>query len=44
MQKSSKTPAGMAWLALGGLLAVGFAVLVIREMPSMRRELRLMRM
>ncbi len=44
MQKASRNPAARAWLAFGGLLAVGFAFLVVRELPSMRRELRLMRM
>jgi hypothetical protein len=34
----------MAWFALAGLVALGFTVLMVRELPSMRRELRLMRM
>jgi hypothetical protein len=33
-----------AWMAVGGLLAVGLAILVVKEIPAMRRELRLMRM
>ncbi len=43
-KQSSKNPALAAWIALGGLLALGFGVLVFREIPSMRREMRLMRM
>lgn len=33
-----------AWIAFGGLVALGIIILTVREMPSMRRELRLMRM
>jgi hypothetical protein len=44
LQKSSRNPVATAWLAFGGLLVVGFAFVVIRELPSMRREIRLMRM
>jgi hypothetical protein len=33
-----------AWIAFGGLLALGLIVLTVRELPSMRRELKLMRM
>ena len=33
-----------AWLAFGGLLMVGVAFVFVRELPSIRRELRLMRM
>ena len=33
-----------AWYVVGGLMALGLTVLIVREMPSMRRELRLMRM
>jgi hypothetical protein len=33
-----------AWIAFGGLLALGIVVLTIREMPSIRREIRLMSM
>ena len=42
--KGSRSPAAKAWVAFGGLLALGLAFLVVRELPSMRRELRLMRM
>lgn len=38
------SPIAKAWLAFGGLLVVGVAVLFVREIPSMRRELRLIRM
>ncbi len=44
MKQVSKNPALAAWIAFGGLLALGLSVLVFREIPSMRRELRLMRM
>jgi len=33
-----------AWIAVGSLLALGMLAIVVRELPSMRRELRLMRM
>ena len=33
-----------AWIAFGGLLALGVIAMTIRELPSMRRELKLMRM
>lgn len=32
------------WKAVGGLLAVGLVVLVAKELPALRRELRIMRM
>jgi hypothetical protein len=44
MKQSTKNTAAFAWLALGGLLALGFSLLIAREMPSIRREWRLMRM
>lgn len=44
MRSNSRNTAAMAWIALGGLLAVGFTVLVAMELPSMRRELRILRM
>lgn len=31
-------------MVFGGLLALGLVVMVIRELPAMRRELHLMRM
>ena len=37
-------PAAQAWMAFGGLLAAGLVLLALREIPSMRRELRIMRM
>ncbi|HZQ47892.1 MAG TPA: hypothetical protein VFC07_12815 [Verrucomicrobiae bacterium] len=40
----NRNPIAAAWLAVGGLLALGFAVLTIMEIPSMRREANLMRM
>ena len=33
-----------AWIAVGGLLALGMIAITIRELPSMRRELKLLRM
>lgn len=33
-----------AWIAVGGLLALGVIAITIRELPSMRRELKLMSM
>jgi len=33
-----------AWLAFGGLLALALVALTVREVPSIRRELRLIRM
>jgi len=44
MRAKSKNPAALAWYAFGGLLALGLAYLAISEVPSMRRELRIMRM
>ena len=44
MRRASKNHAATAWYAVGGLLVLGLAFLVAREIPSMRRELRLMRM
>ncbi len=40
----TKNPLVKAWLIVGGLLAVAVAAMMVREIPSMRRELRLMRM
>jgi hypothetical protein len=36
--------AGRIWMAVGAVLAVWAAVTVVREMPAMRRELRILRM
>ena len=36
--------AGKAWLAFGCLVALGVLALTVRELPAIRRELRLMRM
>jgi hypothetical protein len=33
-----------AWIVFGGLVALGVIAITIRELPSMRREARLMRM
>jgi hypothetical protein len=34
----------MAWWIVGGLAALGAAFVFVRELPSMRRELKLLRM
>src|SRR5689334_2628247 len=39
----TRGPISTAWLAVGGLLGLGLTLLVIRELPSLRRELRMMR-
>ncbi len=44
MKESSRNPAVLAWIAFGGLLALAFSALIAREIPSMRREFKLMRM
>ena len=36
--------AAIAWLVVAGLVVLGGLILLIRELPSLRRELRLMRM
>lgn len=36
--------ASKMWMALGGLLAFGMAIMVFREMPAMRREAKILRM
>ena len=33
-----------AWWILGGLITLGLTLLVAREIPAVRRELRIMRM
>ncbi len=43
-RKEPKNTAKTAWVALGGLLALGLTFIVVQEFPSMRREARLMRM
>lgn len=36
--------ASKMWVAFGGLIVVGMAIMFLRETPAMRRELKLMRM
>jgi hypothetical protein len=36
--------ASRMWMALGGLIVVGMAIMFVRETPAMRRELRILRM
>ena len=43
-QMKNCSVASKMWMALGGLLAVGMAIMFIRETPAMRRELKLMKM
>jgi hypothetical protein len=39
-----QSKASKAWVAFGCLAAFGLAIMIVRELPSMRREWRLMRM
>jgi hypothetical protein len=36
--------ASKMWMAFGGLIVVGMAIMFLRETPAMRRELRILRM
>jgi len=36
--------AATAWYIVGGLMAFGLTMLLVRELPAIRRELRIMRM
>lgn len=40
----SENTARNAWIVFGGLIALGIVAMTIRELPSMRREIRLMSM
>ncbi len=44
MKARGTSTAVKAWWAFGGILALGAAYMIIREVPSMRRELRILRM
>jgi hypothetical protein len=44
MEQPIRRPLTKGLIAFSGLLAFGFTLLVLRELPSIRRELRLMRM
>jgi hypothetical protein len=44
MKRISRNSGGAAWLIFGGLLAMGATMLFMREIPSMRREIHLLRM
>lgn len=44
MDRNTKACASKTWIALGGLLALGLTFMIMRELPSIRRELRLIRM
>jgi hypothetical protein len=33
-----------AWIMFGGLIALGLLAMTVREVPAMRRELKLLRM
>jgi len=39
VKRTSRNPAITAWYLFGGLLALGVTVLVVRELPSIRREI-----
>jgi hypothetical protein len=34
----------IAWIVFGGLIVLGIVILIIREIPSMVRELKIMKM
>lgn len=36
--------AALAWVAFGGLIALGVGAMFVRELPAMRREINLLRM
>lgn len=36
--------ASKIWMAFGGLIVVGMAIMFLRETPAMRREFRILRM
>jgi hypothetical protein len=46
MKKGTKCcgPAAKAWIAVGGLLALGLTFFIAREIPSIYRELKIMSM
>jgi hypothetical protein len=44
MRAKTGRNAFMAWWIVGGLAALGATILFVRELPSMRRELKLLRM
>jgi hypothetical protein len=44
MKAKTGRNAVIAWWIVGGLAALGATVLFTREIPSMRRELKLLRM
>jgi len=35
---------GKAWIIFGGLIVLGLIVMTLRELPAMRREMRILRM
>jgi hypothetical protein len=37
-------PSARTWKIVGGLLALGIVVMFVRELPALRRELKLLRM
>jgi hypothetical protein len=43
MKRNSRS-ASKAWLAFGSLVALGITILVVKELPAMRREWRIMKM
>jgi len=44
MKAKTGRTAVLAWWIVGSLAALGATLLVVREVPSMRRELKLLRM
>jgi len=45
MKRAKHTPRSpVAWYLVGGLISLGLTILMIREDPAIRRELRILRM
>jgi hypothetical protein len=44
VKRAKMNGAGTAWVALGGLVCLGLSVLILKEIPAMRRELKILRM
>ncbi len=43
-EKKNMSAAATAWAVFGGLVVLGGLVMVIKEIPAIRRELHLLRM
>jgi hypothetical protein len=42
--KRNSTQASKVWWAFGSLVALGLTMFIVKELPAIRRELRIMRM